>query len=218
MPHGPAYRIVTERLVLRAFEPRDAEELARVVGDNAHHLRQWIEWAREGPRTEDGALDAIRRMRGRFDLGESFTYALTEASSRRIVGSVILAPNPPDASAAIGYWLAEASTGQGLATEAVLALVRVAFEVENVELVEILCAADNERSALVARRAGFTHDGTQRARLRSEDGARSDRASFSLLKAEYPRSPAARAAILAYDALDRVLVEPSSRTARSPFR
>jgi RimJ/RimL family protein N-acetyltransferase len=219
MPHGPAYRLVTERLVVRALEPRDAAELARVIADNAHHLRPWIEWAREGPRTEDAALDATRRMRGRFDLSESFAFAITEARSARIVGGAVLAPNPVEASASIGYWLAQASTGQGFATETVLALVRVAFEVENLELVEIQCAADNERSALVARRAGFTHDGTLRARLRSEDGTRTDRASFSILKAEYPRSPAARAVVTAHDALDRVVLGgPTSTTSRSPFR
>lgn len=218
MPRGPAYRIVTERLVLRALEPRDAEELARVVADNAHHLRPWIEWVRDGPRTEDAALDSIRRMRGRFDLGESFAFAITDAVSKRIVGGAVLAPVPAEAMASIGYWLARASTGRGLATEAVLALVRVAFEIENLELVEIQCAADNERSARVAERAGFTHDGTLRARLRSEDGTRSDRASFSILKDEYPRSPAARALVTAHDALERVLIEPPSRTTRSPFR
>src|SRR5690349_8968609 len=116
MSRGPAYKIVTERLVVRALEPRDAGELARVVADNAHHLRPWIEWAREGPRTEDAALDATRRMRGRFDLGESFAYAITDRATGRIVGGAVLAPNPVEASASIGYWLARDSTGQGFAT------------------------------------------------------------------------------------------------------
>lgn len=218
MSLGPVYRIVTERIVMRALEPRDAEELAEVIAANAHHLRPWIEWAREGPRTEDAALDATRRMRGRFDLGESFAFAITDARTGRILGGAVLTPKPVDASAAIGYWLAEQFTGQGFATEAVSALVRVAFEIENLELVEIHTAVQNEKSALVAKRAGFTHDGTLRARLRSEDGTRSDQALFSILKAEYPNTPAARTVVTAHDALDRIVLGPPSIASRSPFR
>ncbi len=218
MTRGPAYRIATERLLLRFLEPSDAEQLAGVIAVNEHHLRPWIEWAREGPRTTDAALDVIRRMRGRFDAGESFSFAITEAASRRIVGGAVLTPNPVEASASIGYWLEESSTRKGFATESVKALVRIAFEVESLELVEIHCDAANERSAAVARRAGFTHDGTLRSRLRAEDGQRSDRATFSILKAEYPSTPAAALAITAYDAIDRVVLEPARPSSRSPFR
>lgn len=218
MVRGPAYRIETQRLVVRAVDPADAAELADVIASNQHHLRPWIEWARDEARTHDAMLESTRRMRGRFDLGEAFTFVLVEPKSARIVGGAALGPVPADASASIGYWLAESATGQGYATEAVSALVRVAFEVENLELVEIHTASDNERSAKVARRVGFQHDGTLRARLRSEDGRRSDRAVFSILKPEYPRTHAAGQPIRACDVIGRPLVEPARASGRSAFR
>ncbi|MDZ4773723.1 MAG: GNAT family protein [Planctomycetota bacterium] len=216
MSRGTAYRLVTERLVVRALDPRDAEELAGVIAANEHHLRPWIEWAREGPRTLEAAVDVTRRMRGRFDLGESFAFAVLLAD--RIVGGAALTPNSSDASASIGYWLAKDVTGKGFASETVSALVRAAFEIENLELVEIHCAPENEKSAAVARRVGFRHDATLRLRLRAEDGSRSDRATYSITKADYPSTPAARAVVTAYDVIDRVVLEPRSTSSRSPFR
>lgn len=219
MPNGPAYRIVTENLELRCLEPADATQLCDVIAENVQHLRPWIEWAREGPRTLDSTVEVVRRMRGRFDLGESFAYAISRRDGGPMIGGCALAPMLGEASASIGYWLARASTGQGLASEAAAALVRVAFEIESVELIEISCVPDNVRSAGVAERLGFHADGTQRKRLRSEDGVREDRSSWSMLREEYPRAPAARVSITAYDAIGRTLIEPASGLRRgSAFR
>jgi RimJ/RimL family protein N-acetyltransferase len=218
MVHGPAYRIVTDRLVLRAFELSDATELSDAVAHNIAHLRPWLEWVREGPRTLDAILDLVRRMRGRFDLGDDFSYVVAEKASGKMIGGCVLTPSPVDASATLGYWIAEASTGQGLATEAAAALVRVGFEVDRLEMVEIHSVSANERSARVAERLGFVHDGTLRARLRSSDGSRQDRDTWSMLREEYERSPASRAEIAAYDALDRSILETRPSPGRSAFR
>lgn len=218
MVHGPAYRIVTDRLVLRAFELADATELSDAVATNIAHLRPWLEWVREGPRTLDAMLDLVRRMRGRFDMGEDFSYVVADKESGTMIGGCVLTPHPQDASATLGYWIAASSTGQGLATEAAAALVRVAFEVDRLELVEVHSVSANERSARVAERLGFVHDGTLRARLRSSDGSREDRDTWSMLREEFERSPAASARIAAYDALDRPILETTFSPGRSAFR
>ena len=86
-------------------------------------------------------------------------------------------------------------------------------------MVEIHCAVQNERSARVATRAGFVFDGTQRARLRSEEGTRTDRMTWSMLRKEYESTRASRADVWAFDALGRTLVEPEAVSRRgSPFR
>lgn len=219
MLHGPAYRLETERLVVRALEPRDAEALREVLASNQHHLSPWVDWARDVPRTLDGVLDVVRRIRGRFDLGEAFAYGVARRSDGALVGGVSLSPVPTDVSATIGYWLAADATGQGFAAESVEALLVAAFEVERLDLIEIHGAAANEKSLSVARRTGFHLDGTWRARLRHEDGTRHDRTTYSLLRAEFEATRASRPAVTAYDALGRVLVAPSSATSRrSPFR
>ncbi|MFF1482503.1 GNAT family N-acetyltransferase [Streptomyces sp. NPDC058301] len=61
----------------------------------------------------------------------------------------------------IGYWIHPAWTGQGLATMAAAALLREAFRLPGVELVEIHQDEANKASGAVPRRLGFTEIGRQ---------------------------------------------------------
>ena len=45
----PPYRIVTERLVLRTWEPRDAPLLKEAVDSSIDHLLPWMPWAAHEP-------------------------------------------------------------------------------------------------------------------------------------------------------------------------
>jgi ribosomal-protein-serine acetyltransferase len=56
----------------------------------------------------------------------------------------------------IGYWLHAASTGRGLATAAVAALVGQAFALPDIERVEIVHDQANIASGAIPRRLGFT--------------------------------------------------------------
>lgn len=62
----------------------------------------------------------------------------------------------------IGYWVRTSMAGQGYVTEAVRTITRFAFDVLGAQRVEIRCDERNERSAAVARRAGFTLEGILR--------------------------------------------------------
>src|SRR4051812_47187390 len=73
---GPAYRILTERMVLRCFEPRDAEALKAAVDSSIEHLVPWLPWARDEPQSLDAKVELLRTFRGKFDLGKDFVYGL----------------------------------------------------------------------------------------------------------------------------------------------
>lgn len=42
---GPAYRIYTRRLVLRCWEPADAEIISQAIIEGKDHLLPWMPWA-----------------------------------------------------------------------------------------------------------------------------------------------------------------------------
>ena len=44
---GPAYRIVTSRLVIRCWDPKDAPMLKNTMDLNVEHLKPWMNWAAE---------------------------------------------------------------------------------------------------------------------------------------------------------------------------
>ena len=66
----------------------------------------------------------------------------------------------------IGYWLCTSHSGKGYMTEAVNGISAFAFEQLGAKRVEIRCDILNERSAAVARRTGFLHEGTLKAEAR----------------------------------------------------
>ena len=53
----PPYRIETERLVLRCWDPRDAPLLKDAIDSSLDHLRPWMPWAREEPKPLEETLN-----------------------------------------------------------------------------------------------------------------------------------------------------------------
>jgi RimJ/RimL family protein N-acetyltransferase len=218
----PPYRIVTERLVLRCWEPRDAPLVKAAVDSSLEHLRPWMPWAHDDPVPLGAMAQRLRGFRARFDSGEEFIYGVLPRDERESLGGSGLhrlggrhhSPGFPDGTRAgedaleIGYWIRADHLRRGLATEVASALTRVAFDLCAVERVEIQVDPTNTASLAVPRRLGFVEEATLRRRLarRPAGTPRADVTIFSLLEEEFRASPLAAFPLEAYDALgERVL-------------
>ncbi len=92
----------------------------------------------------------------------------------------------------IGYWCRVGCTGQGLVTEAVRALNRVAFDQLGARRVEVRMDGSNQRSRRVAERAGFTFEGVLRGdSLTPQGGVRDTHVYARVLGIEEAPQPAA---------------------------
>lgn len=203
---GPAYRIITSRLVIRCWQPADVSMYQEALSTNIEHLSTFMPWAvGYSPSLQDD-LSRLRRWRGEFDLGKDFVYGIFNQEETQVLGGTGLHTRLGSDAREIGYWIHKDFTGIGLATEVSAALTRVAFEIDMVERVEIHCAVENVRSAAVPRKLGYTLDGTLRQRSLLADGIRHDSMIWSLLRSEYPGSLCAAADIQAYDSIGRRLV------------
>jgi RimJ/RimL family protein N-acetyltransferase len=201
----PPYRIETERLVIRCWEPDDAPLMKEVVDSSLEHLRPWMPWARFEPQTIDEKIELARTFRGEFDLGTNFVYGVFEPDESRALGGSGLHPRGGEGSLEIGYWIRADAIGRGLATEVAAVLTRVGFEKVELDRVDVQADPENERSLNVARKLGFVEEGRLRRRLppKDDDGPRRDSVVFSMLAEELPASPCVRFGYVAYDALGR---------------
>lgn len=206
---GPAYRIETERLVLRCFDPKDAAALKTAVDSSLEHIRPWIPWARDEPQTIDQKVELLRHYRGQFDLGQDRIYGIFDRSESELLGGTGLHDRVGEGARELGYWIAQRHARKGYATEATAALVRAGFEIDLLERIEIHCEPENVASVAVARKLGFRHDGTLRARLSRRDGLPADCMIWSMLRGEYAQSPCARSSSSSFDAIGRKLLEPA---------
>jgi RimJ/RimL family protein N-acetyltransferase len=200
---GPAYRILTQRLVIRCWDPGDAPLLLEAVTANLEHLRPWLPWALDEPTSLEEKVVFLRRMRIRFEQGEDFIYGIFDRDEKRVLGGTGLHTRLGPGAREIGYWIHKDFINQGLASEASAALTRVAFEIDRVERVEIHCDPLNVRSAAVPRKLGFTHVVTRIQDHPSTYGEMRDTMIWVLAAADYPGSPAASARLEAYDAAGR---------------
>jgi RimJ/RimL family protein N-acetyltransferase len=153
-------------------------------------------WADEEPTTLGEKIELLRRFRGRFDLGTDFVYGIFDRDESRVVGGTGLHKRIGDDAFEIGYWIHVDRSREGLATESTAALTRVAFELCDVDRVEIRVEPSNVASLGVPRKLGYLEEATLRRRL---PGQR-DVVVWTLFKDAFPSSPTATASFEAYDA------------------
>jgi RimJ/RimL family protein N-acetyltransferase len=203
---GPAYRVETARLVVRCWQPADAPLLQAALAASWAHLGPWMPWAKGDPTDLEGAIALTRGWRGAFDLGQDFVYGVFSPDEREVWGGSGLHTKAREGAREIGYWIHVDQINRGLATELAGALTRIGFEVDGLRRTEIHCDPQNVRSAAVARKLGYVHEGTLRARAPDGEGGYRDSMIWTLLEDEYPASPAAATKVAAFDVVGRKLL------------
>lgn len=203
---GPAYRIESERLVIRCYNPKDAPLLQKSVQESVEHLRPWMPWVKDEPEELKVKIERLRDFRADFDLSKNFTYGVFNPSETELVGGTGLHPRVGSNAFEIGYWIDVNHINKGYATEISAALTKVAFEIENVNRVEIHYDPNNIRSAAIPKKLGYVYEATLRNRCENFKGEPKDSMIWSLLREEYLNSPAAKAKITAYDAVGNLII------------
>jgi RimJ/RimL family protein N-acetyltransferase len=197
----PPYRIETERLVIRCYEPRDAPLLKAAVDSSIEHLLPWMPWARFEPQTLAQKAELIRTFRGQFDHDENYVYGVFSRDESEQLGGSGFHKRSHEGSLEIGYWVAAGAIGRGIATEVTGVLTRVGLELCGLDRIDIQVEPGNENSLRIPRKLGFTEEGTLRRRLDSavEGEPRRDTTIFTMLAEELAGSPCLQYAYVAYD-------------------
>ena len=179
----------SKRLLLRRYRPEDAPAYFRMLRENRVHLHEFMPAILVNVQNADDVRAVIEWQIAEWQRGELFIMGLWKKSSGEYVGEVYLANADWDVpSIEVGYFTVQQQGGKGYASEACREACRIAFERLGVRRVELQCAADNEKSARVAQRCGFTLEGRLRERSHKKDGSSVDRLWFGLLKGEWEDS------------------------------
>ncbi|UIE40156.1 GNAT family N-acetyltransferase [Leptodesmis sichuanensis] len=202
----PAYRIQTQRLILRCWDPTDAPLLATAIAESLEHLKPWTPWAHNEPQDLQQRVNLLRKFRAEFDQDEHFAYGIFNQDESLVIGGTGLIPRVGKDAIEIGYWIHVDYVNQGYATEVSAALTKVAFAVMGLKRVEIHCDPRNVRSMAVPKKLGFVHEATLRQRLDDHEGQKQDQMIWSLLLDEYPNSPAAQAQVAAFDVMQQKIL------------
>jgi RimJ/RimL family protein N-acetyltransferase len=199
----PPYRIETERLVIRCYEPEDAPLLKAAVDSSIDHLLPWMPWARFEPQSVEDKVELCRMFRGQFDLDQNYVYGIFSSDETEQLGGSGFHKRANEGSLEIGYWVAASALGRGIATEVTAVQTRAGFELAGLDRIDIQVEPENERSIAIPRKLGFREDGRLRRRLEAheEGGPARDSVVFSMLREELEGSPCLQYDYAAYDAV-----------------
>lgn len=147
--------IESPRLILRRFADADLEPFLAYLNDpEVARYQSWESY------TEEQARDVIEQQKNRSPgrPGQWFTFALELKETGTLVGHVALRMLD-DKQAEMGFTMARAFHGQGLACEAATRVLDYAFTEMNLHRVAAITDCENEKSAALLERLGMRREG-----------------------------------------------------------
>lgn len=147
----------TERLILRRFEERDAEDVFTYAKDpDVGPIAGW-----PPHQSVEESLDVIRNV-----LSGPEAYAICLKSDQRAIGAIELKlkghtdMTERDDECEMGYWLGKPFWGQGIMPEAAREMLRHAFE--DLDMRKVWCGYydGNTKSRRVQEKVGFVYQWT----------------------------------------------------------
>ena len=167
-----------ERCVIRRWRTRDAASV--VLYANNYNVSRYLRDRFPHPYTMEHARAFLAGAVG--EEGEETKFAI-EVDGEAVGGiGVIAGADIERFSAEIGYWLGEPFWGRGIATEAVRAVSRYAFESFDLCRLEAGVFEWNPASMRVLEKAGYSREGRTRLSV-TKDGRTGDHVLYGLVRA-----------------------------------
>lgn len=154
---------------LRAPVAGDYSEWSTLRGESRDYLTPWEpSWA-----PDELSRAAYRRRLRRYvqaeRAGSGMMYFVFDRKTGALTGGAQLSnvrQGIAQSAASLGYWMGRRHAGRGLMTDAVVTLVRHAFDRLGFHRIEAACLPSNVASRRVLTKAGFSAEGTARKYLR----------------------------------------------------
>jgi ribosomal-protein-serine acetyltransferase len=175
----------TERLIIRAPHIGDGQAVNDAVRESHESLKPWMPWATTIQEVEE-TEERVRQGAVRWILREDLWMLLFRKSDGLYVGGSGLHRIDWSVPAfEIGYWVRSSLEGKGYISEAVTGITNFGFGILSGERIEIRCDTRNDRSANVAKRAGYTLESTLRHDSWATDGTLRDTHIFGMIRSEW---------------------------------
>ncbi|MCH2156674.1 MAG: GNAT family N-acetyltransferase [Opitutales bacterium] len=149
---------LSDQAWLAPLAEKDALAIFRETEQSRSYLREFLPWLDSIKSVDDTRKFIDAELRRCLDQRCDVASIWYQGDFAGIVSLYNL--NWPNRSAAIGYWLGQRFQGHGLMTQAVRVLVDNALNQMRLNRIEIRAHVENIRSQKIAKRLGFSHEGT----------------------------------------------------------
>lgn len=184
--HGIPARIETDNLVVRCWGEADAPLLREAIDGSLEHLRAWMPWALEEPRSLEETRRLLAGFEARFRAGEDFTYGILDRDESKVMGGSGLHRRVGPDGLEIGYWIRSDETRRGYATETARALTKAGLAADGIVRIRILCDPRNTASRRVPERLGYRLIETRRGESLTPRGEPRDTLVWEITRDDEP--------------------------------
>jgi len=199
--HGPAYKIITQRLVIKCWEPRYAKKLKQAIDNSLDSLLPWMPWAQNEPQDYSKKIELLRMFRGNFDLNNDYVYGIFDLTEEEVIGGSGLHTRLGPLGLEIGYWINNTYQNKGFATEAASALIKVGFELSDIDRVEIRCDVKNSASIKIIEKLRLKKRAVLARIQKDANDEFQDIAVYAIFREEYEKSSFKKQNIKIYNAM-----------------
>lgn len=177
--------ITGERVVLRKLQTEHIEPLFEAARESfGGEFTRWMPWCHENYSIEESEF-FIKTCLMNWENGEEYTFAICEPKTGKFIGLVGLNTfNSAHKFYNVGYWVRVSAQKNGFVSEAAKLLAKAAFEVLEINRLEILVAKDNIPSQKAAEKCGAVREGILRNRLLIH-GVSHDAVIYSMVKRDF---------------------------------
>ncbi|MBR6029090.1 MAG: GNAT family N-acetyltransferase [Clostridia bacterium] len=174
-------RLETPRLILRKARRSDAADIYAYASDP--EVSRYVLWDTHRSIADSRAY--IRYLRRQYYSGEPSSYVMALKDTGRVIGTVgFVRYTEENDCAEVGYSMGRDWWHQGLMTEALQAVLRLAFEEMGLHRVEARHETGNPASGRVMARCGLRQEGILRGSVWNK-GRYADVALWSILQEDY---------------------------------
>lgn len=149
----------TSRLILRALRPSDLNDLYEYASDP--QIDQYVPW--DHYKNFEEARENLNEFLEEYEKDGLGAWGIEHRADRKLIGIINTSiPHRVHRRVEVGYTIAHAHWGQGLATEALQALIHFGFEKMELLRIEAVILPQNTASARVLLKAGMQFEGLLR--------------------------------------------------------
>jgi [ribosomal protein S5]-alanine N-acetyltransferase len=174
--------LVTPRLILREITPGDAADLFSFTSDP-----EVQKYDSDPPMCEiSEAVSAIEKAGQQFISKKAIAWGIELRQENRLIGSIgFYFWGESYYKTDLGYTVARPYWRQGIATEALRALMQFGFETLHLHRINVDTRMDNLASVRLMQKLGFRQEGVRRECIRNEDGSYQSWGLYGMLEDEY---------------------------------
>ncbi|WP_295126137.1 GNAT family protein [uncultured Chitinophaga sp.] len=173
---------VNDTISLKQLQPEHAPMVFGQIHTSRKTLRRFLPWVDYNTH-EEHSYRFIQLMQRKADDQEAIAFGMWE--NKTLCGVLDLHNwDHQLQKAEIGYWIGEEYQGKGIVSASCRALITFAFKNLRLNKIEIRFILQNERSAMIPIKLGFTKEGTLRHSAKLH-GQYVDTVVMGMLKADW---------------------------------